>query len=325
MKAVVCSEFAPLDHLSVKDVDSPALKNGQVGIAVHACGINFPDILMVQGKYQVKPELPFYPGGEVAGVVSEVANDVKDIQLGSRVMATIFWGGLAEQAVAAAHTIVPIPEQMDFLTASVFQGGHTTSYYALKQCGHLKPGETLLVLGAAGGVGLAAVQLGKAMGATVIAAVGNEAKQQCVLQHGADFAINYNAEDLKERAKELTNGRGADVILDPVGGDVFDIASRCVNSQGRILIVGFASGRIPKYSVNLALLKSCSLIGVNYQHFFATEHAQVEQNFKELMQMVAQEKIKPHIDKVFSLDESVKALQHVEQRKAIGKVVVSVC
>lgn len=324
MKAIVCSEFGPVESLKYTDVELQTLVSGQVRIQVHACGINFPDILLVQGKYQVKPELPFFPGGEVAGVVTDVAADVTTVEQGQRVMATIFWGGLAQQAIAPAKTVVPIPPKMDFITASVFQGGHTTSYYALKQRGQLQPGETLLVLGAAGGVGLAAVQLGKAMGARVIAAVSSEEKRDCALQNGADESINYSQEDLRERAKALTDGRGAGVIFDPVGGDAFDQATRCVSSNGRILVVGFASGRIPKYAVNLALLKSCSVVGVNYQYFFDAERQQVEENFVELMRMVSAGKIKPHIDKVYSLSDAAEALQYVGDRKSIGKVVVSV-
>jgi NADPH2:quinone reductase len=322
MKAIVCSRFATPDELSLEYVEPRALQKGEVRIDVHACGINFPDILLVQGLYQVRPELPFFPGGEVAGTVCELAGDVTGIEIGQRVMATIFWGGLAEQAIAPAHTLIPVPDEMDFVTASVFQGGHTTSYFALKQRGQLKPGETLLVLGAAGGVGLAAVQLGKAMGARVIAAVSSEEKQACVLENGADDCINYTEQDLREQVKALTGGRGADVIVDPVGGDVFDSACRCVNVNGRILILGFASGRIPEYPVNLALLKSCSVVGVNYMQFFGADPAGVKENFAELMEMFGQGEINPAIDTIYPLEESVAALLHVGERRAVGKVVV---
>jgi NADPH2:quinone reductase len=239
-------------------------------------------------------------------------------------MATIFWGGMAEQAVASQEVIVPIPEGMNYMTASVFQGGHTTAYYALKQRGNLQPGETLLVLGAAGGVGLAAVQLGKAMGARVIAAAGDDEKCRCARENGADETINYSTEDLKGRVKALTGGRGADVILDPVGGDQFDLATRCININGRILVVGFASGRIPQYAVNLALLKNCAVVGVNYQVFFSTDRPGVEQNFTELMAMVKAGEIEPKIDRVFPLAEGAAALNYVGERRAVGKVVVSV-
>ena len=322
MKAIVCSRFAPPDALSLEDVEPLALEKGEVRIEVHACGINFPDILLVQGQYQVRPDLPFFPGGEIAGVVSELADDVSGIEIGQRVMATIFWGGLAEQAIAPAHSLVPVPDDMDFVTASVFQGGHTTSYFALKQRGQLRAGETLLVLGAAGGVGLAAVQLGKAMGARVIGAVSSEEKCACVMANGADECINYAQQDLRKEIKALTGGRGADVIVDPVGGDVFDSACRGVSVGGRLLILGFASGRIPDYPVNLALLKSCAVVGVNYMQFFSDDPQGVKENFAELMQMFADGKIRPQIDTVYPLEEAAAALLHVGERRAVGKVVV---
>ena len=324
MKAILCNEFAPIDALQYGEADVPPLKPGEVRIDVHACGINFPDILIVQGKYQVKLPLPFIPGGEIAGIVTEVADGAEQLKIGQRVMVTTFFGGLCEQVAAPAVNVVAIPDHLDFLVGSVFQGGHTTSYYALKQRGQLKAGETLLVLGAAGGVGLAAVQLGKAMGARVIAAVGSEEKRACVLENGADETINYATEDLKARAKELTGGRGADVIFDPVGGDQFDQAARSINAEGRILVVGFASGRIPQYGVNLALLKSCAVVGVNYQHFFAHDRAGVDENFEDLLAMFSEKKICPVIDKVFPLEQAADALQYVADRKAVGKVVVRV-
>jgi len=325
MKAVVCSKFSSIDDLQYGDVEPPKLGPGQVLIEVRACGVNFPDILMVQGKYQVLPDLPFCPGGEVAGIVTAVAEGVSRVAVGQKVMATIFWGGMAELAVASEFSIVPIPDGMDFLTASVFQGGHTSAYFALKQRGQLQAGEILLVLGAAGGIGLASVQLGKAMGARVIAAASSDEKCRAAQANGADEVINYSEVSLKDRVKELCDDRGADVIIDPVGGDLFDLATRCVNYNGRILVVGFASGRIPKYAINLALLKNCALIGVNYQAFFTKERAHVEENFSELMEMYRLGQIEPKIDKEFSLQEGASALNYVYKRKAIGKVVVSVC
>ncbi|MFV0276430.1 MAG: NADPH:quinone oxidoreductase family protein [Parahaliea sp.] len=324
MQSVLCTAFGPIDNLSLQSVSPPVLAPGQVRIEVAACGVNFPDILIVQGKYQARPELPFAPGGEVAGVVSEVADDVSGVAVGQRVMATIFWGGMAEQAVVPANILVPVPEDMDFLTASVFQGGHTTAYYALKQRGRLRAGENLVVLGAAGGVGLAAVQVGKAMGARVIAAAGSEEKCAIARDSGADETINYSNEDLKSRIRALTAGQGADVILDPVGGEPFDQACRSINYEGRILVVGFASGHIPQYAANLALLKSCALVGVNYQAFFDRDRAGVEENFRELLQMVTQGRIAPRIDRVFPLAEAAQALHYVAGRKVAGKVVVTV-
>jgi NADPH2:quinone reductase len=323
MKAVVCSEFGGPEALTIETIEERPPGKGEVCIEVHACGVNFPDVLMVHGKHQLTPELPFYPGGEISGVVREVAPGVEGLNPGQRVMAVTFWGGLAESVNARARSVVAVPDDMDFVTAAVFQGGHSVSHYALKRRGQLQSGETLLVLGAAGGVGLAAVQLGKAMGARVIAAVGSDEKANCVRQNGADEVINYSTEDLREKAKALTGGRGAEVILDPVGGDQFDQAARCINVNGRILVVGFASGRIPQYPVNLALLKSCSIVGVNHQHFFVTNPGQADEDMAELLQMYSDGKIKPVIDQVYPMDQAAEALKRVGDRQAIGKVVVS--
>lgn len=323
MKAVVCSEFGGPEALKIETIAEPSIGKGEVCIEVHACGVNFPDVLMVHGKHQLTPELPFYPGGEVSGIVREVGPGIQGFAAGQRVMAVTFWGGLAESVTAPARSAVAVPDEMDFVSAAVFQGGHTVSHYALKRRGQLQAGENLLVLGAAGGVGLAAVQLGKAMGARVIAAVGSDEKANCVLQNGADETVNYSTEDLREKVKALTGGRGADVILDPVGGDQFDKATRCINVYGRILVVGFASGRIPKYPVNLALLKSCSIVGVNHQHFFVTEPKQADEDMAELLQMYKDGQIKPVIDKVYPMEQACEALKRVGNRQAIGKVVVT--
>jgi len=323
MKAVVCSEFGSPDVLNIEDIPVPEMRAGQIRIEVHACGVNFPDVLMVQGKHQLTPKLPFYPGGEISGVVSEIADDVQGFTPGQRVMAVTFWGGLAEFVNAPARSVVAVPDEMDFVTAAVFQGGHSVSHYALKRRGQLQTGENLLVLGAAGGVGLAAVQLGKAMGARVIAAVGSDEKADCVLRNGADEVVNYATEDLRVRVKELTEGRGADVILDPVGGDQFDQSTRCINVNGRILIVGFASGRIPQFPVNYALLKSCSIVGVNHQHFFVTNPQQAEEDIVELLQMYKDGQIDPVICEVYPMEQAPAALNTVGDREAIGKVVVS--
>jgi len=296
-----------------------------VRINVHACGVNFPDILIVEGKYQAKPPLPFFPGGEVAGDIMEIGEGVTGFEVGQRVMATIFWGGMAEQAVAPATVLVPIPDSLDYVTASVFQGGHLTSYHALKQRAHLQKGETLLVLGAAGGVGTAAVQLGKAMGARIIAAASTPEKCQFALENGADEVVNYGSEDLKERVKEMTGGAGADVIYDPVGGEAFDLATRCIAWNGRLLVVGFASGTIPRYPVNLALLKGCAVVGVHYQAFLENQPADARQNIEELMQMVDDGRILPKVDKEFPLEQAADALNYVGSRKVVGKVVVNVC
>ncbi len=324
MKAVVCSNFGPIDRLRVMQADPPQLHRGGVRIRVYACGVNFPDKLIVEGKYQHKPALPFFPGGEVSGRVVEIAPDVQHIRVGQRVMATIYWGGMAEEVVAPADAAIPLPDSMGYIAASVFQGGHLTAYHALKQRGRLAPGEVLLVLGAAGGVGSAAVQLGKAMGATVIAAAGSQQKCNFAAANGADHVINYSREDLRPAVNSLTDGCGADVIFDPVGGELFDQAMRCVAWNGRLLIVGFASGTIPNYAVNLALLKGCAVVGVNYMGFSQNEKQLARQNIDELMQLALGSNIAPRIDRVYSLEEAADAIRYIAARRAIGKVAVRV-
>lgn len=323
MKALVCRACGPLEDLCVEEVAPPSLASGQVRIRVHACGINFPDVLLVQGKYQVRPPLPFFPGGEVAGTVLEVAGDVEGIAVDQRVMATIFWGGLAEQAVVSASAVVPVPDQMDMLTAAVFQGGHTTAYYALKQRAALRPDESLLVLGAAGGVGMAAMQIGRAMGARVIGAVGSAHKAGVLREEGFDELIDYASEDLRERLREMGLGKGVDVVFDPVGGEPFAKAARSVSRYARILVVGFASGEIPQYATNLALLKECSVVGVNYQQFFAHERDAVNRNFAELMELFRRGLVRPRIDGIYPLEEATQALRRVAERSVAGKVLVS--
>jgi NADPH2:quinone reductase len=324
MKAIVCSEYSGPDALRLETIEEQPLKDGEVRIDVHACGVNFPDVLMVQGKHQLTPKLPFVPGGEISGVVREAASDVTNVTPGQRVMAVTFWSGLAESINAPAPSVFAVPDEMDFTTAAIFQGGSTVSYYALKRCGRLKAGENLVVLGAAGGVGSAAVQVGKAMGARVIGIVDSDEKAAGVLHNGGDETINSATEDLRERIKALTGGRGADVVFDLVGGDLFDEACRSVNLYGRILVIGFVSGRIPEYPVNLALLRSASLIGVNHHHFFVSQPQQAAEDMGELLQMYREGKVKPVIDRVYPMEQTADALNLVGDGKAIGKVIVSV-
>jgi NADPH2:quinone reductase len=324
MKALVCSAFGPLEGLRLAELPEAPLGERDVRIRVIACGINFPDILFVQGKYQVRPPLPFVPGGEVAGTISELGEQVQGLAIGQRVMATIFYGGLAEQAVAPAAAIVPVPPRMDLLVAAVFQGGHATAYHALKQRGALQAGEILLVLGAAGGVGMAAMQIGRAMGARVIGVVGSARKAEALRSDGFTELIDHSRENLREALRALTGGAGADVVLDPVGGELFAQACRSVRRNARILVVGFASGEIPQYATNLALLKESSLIGVNYQQFFAHERPAVERNLAELMGLYERGAIMPRIDREFALPDAVAALAAVADRSVVGKVVVRV-
>ena len=262
MKAVLCKEYGLPGKLVVEDIPSPKPATGQVVVSVKACGVNFPDTLIIQGKYQFKPALPFSPGGEVAGVVKEIGEGVTRVKPGDRVIAFNTWGGFAEEMVVDADRTIPMLASMDFIPASAFVLTYGTSYHALKDRAEIKAGETMLVLGAAGGVGLAAIQLGKAMGARVIAAASSDEKLKVCRDNGADDLINYGSEDLRARVKAITAGKGVDVVYDPVGGAYSELALRDMAWKGRFLVVGFAAGDIPKVPLNLTLLKGCSIVGV---------------------------------------------------------------
>jgi NADPH2:quinone reductase len=324
MKAVICREFGPPESLNLEDVPDPQPGDGQILIDVYAAGLNFPDVLQIAGKYQFQPPFPFTPGAEVAGVVASVGAKVTGIKPGDRVMGMPGIGGMAERVVVTSDSINPMPEGMDFATASGFELAYGTSYHALKQRAQLQAGETLLVLGASGGVGLAAVEIGKAFGARVIAAAGSDQKLQIAKSHGADVLLNYGQASLKDQMKELTGGKGADVIYDPVGGDLFDQATRSINWNGRLLIVGFASGTIPKYPVNLALLKGCSIVGVFWGDFKRRESDAYRQNCQELRTLFEQGQLKPLVSQEFPLAQYAAALNLFVHRRAVGKVVLRV-
>ena len=262
MKALVCEAYGPIDTLVVKDIPSPAPGPKQVLVKVEAASVNFPDALMVQGLYQVKPPLPFTPGAEIAGTVTAVGAEVKQYKAGDRVIALISTGGFAEECLADAARSMPLPAGMDFDMGAALLLTYCTSLHGLKDCGHLKAGETLVVLGAAGGVGISAIEIGKAMGARVIAAASSDDKLDLCRKVGADETINYSTENLKDRINELTGGKGADVVYDPVGGPYTEPAVRALAWRGRLLIIGFAAGEIPKIPLNLALLKGCDIRGV---------------------------------------------------------------
>jgi len=323
MRAMICKEYGPPESLVLGELPRQPLGPQDVRIKVHACGVNFPDTLIIQGKYQLKPEMPFAPGGEVAGEVIEVGEKVSNLKVGDRVMALTGYGGFAEEAVTQAFRAIPIPEGMDYVTAAGFSMVYGTSYHALVQRGQLKAGENLLVLGASGGVGLAAVEIGKALGARVIAAASSPEKLQVAKEHGADELIDYSKEDLKERVKELTGGNGADVIYDPVGGDAFDASLRCINWNGRILIVGFASGRIPQMPANLPLLKGSSVVGVFWGAFVGRDPKTNFENFQHLFQLHAEGKIKPHVCRTYPLEQAADALNDLLARRVTGKVVLT--
>jgi NADPH2:quinone reductase len=322
MKAVLCKELGMPEKLVVEEVPSPKAAQGQVVVSVKACGVNFPDTLIIQGKYQFKPELPFSPGGEVAGIVKEVGEGVTRVKRGDRVIAFNTWGGFAEEIAVDAERTIPMPSGMDFIPASAFVLTYGTSYHALKDRANLKAGETLLVLGAAGGVGLAAIQLGKAMGAKVIAAASNDAKLQICKQNGADEVINYGTEDLRARIKAVTAGKGVDVVFDPVGGPYSEPALRDMAWKGRFLVVGFAAGDIPKVPLNLTLLKGCSIVGVFWGAFTKNEPERNRENNHDLMAMYAAAKVRPHIHATYPLERAAEALNEVLNKRVTGKVVL---
>jgi NADPH2:quinone reductase len=323
MKAVLCKEYGLPGKLVVEDVPSPKAAQGQVVVSVKACGVNFPDTLIIQGKYQFKPEMPFSPGGEVAGVVKEIGEGVKRVKPGDRVIAFNTWGGFAEEMVVDADRTIPMPARMDFIPAAAFVLTYGTSYHALKDRAEIKAGESLLVLGAAGGVGLAAIQLGKAMGARVIAAASSEEKLKVCRDNGADETINYGSEDLRARVKAITAGKGVDVVYDPVGGPYSEPALRDMAWKGRFLVVGFAAGDIPKVPLNLTLLKGCSIVGVFWGAFTRNEPERNRENNWDLMAMYAAGKIKPHIHATYPLERAAEALNEVLNKRVSGKVVLT--
>ncbi|SDC70654.1 NADPH2:quinone reductase [Algoriphagus faecimaris] len=324
MKAIICEKFGLPDSLKFKEVPDPHLAPHQVLIEVAACGVNFPDTLIIQGKYQFKPDLPFSPGGEVAGKVIGLGEKVKNHQIGDSVLALCGWGGFAEKVAVDVDRIFALPQGIPAEIAATTLYTYGTSFHALKDRGQLKSGETLLVLGAAGGVGLAAVELGKLMGAKIIAAASSVEKLELCREKGADFTINYEKEDLKSRIKELTNGKGADVIYDPVGGPYTEPALRGIAWKGRYLVVGFANGEIPKIPLNLPLLKGASIVGVFWGQFSKLEAEKSTENILQLMQWIREGKIKQHIGKRYRLHEAPEALQTMMDRKMLGKGVVLV-
>ena len=324
MKAVLCESFGPAENLTLADIEAPQLLPGHVIVEIRACALNFPDVLMIEGKYQSLPPFPFTPGGEFAGVVSEVADDVQNWQLGDEVFGACGHGAMAEHICVSAKSLRAKPQSMGFAQASGISTTYGTSYYALKQRANLQAGETLLVLGAAGGVGLAAVELGKAMGARVIAAASSPEKLQIAQLAGADDLIDYSDGELKEKVKALTEGKGANVIYDPVGGPMFDQCMRCINWGGRVLIVGFVGGDIPKVPTNLILLKSCQVVGVFYGAFSGRFPAENQQNFVEIIDMFNSGNLKALVGGEHALDDYVNALNCLSQRRAVGKIVVNI-
>lgn len=324
MKAILCKEYGPPQSLSLEEVPSPTPKKGEIIVDIKACGVNFPDTLIIQGKYQFKPPMPFSPGSDIAGVVKAVGEDVKRFKVGDEVFGMIPWGGYAEEVAASEKLCFPKLPGMGFPMAASFMMAYGTSYHALKDRAKLQEGETLLVLGAAGGVGLTAVELGKLMGAKVIAAASTDEKLALCQSYGADEVINYSKEDVKQRIKELTNGKGVDVVYDPVGGDYSEAALRGMAWEGRFLVVGFAAGDIPRIPLNLPLLKGCQIVGVFWGSFAMKFPADNLANTQQLIQWYLAGTIKPHIDKIYPLADVPQALQDMMDRKVKGKVVIQI-
>lgn len=324
MKALLCQNFGNPSSLSLKEVATPIIGENQVLINIKACGVNFPDNLIIQGKYQFKPELPFAPGGEVSGIINAVGSKVSHLKIGERVIALCGWGGFAEQVAVDANRVFPIPSKMDWLMAAGTLYNYGTSYYALQQKAAIQKGETVLVLGAAGGVGLAAVELAKKMGAIVIACASSDEKLKICIDQGADFTINYKKEDLKDQIKKLTNNKGVDIVFDTVGGEYAEPSIRSMAWNGRYLVVGFASGVIPQLPFNLALLKGCSIIGIFWGSFAEKEPEENYKNMSVIVQWLLTGKIKQHVYKIYSLENAAEALQDLIDQKVIGKAIIKV-
>jgi len=323
MKAVLCKQYGPPDTLTFEELPSPRAGAGEVVVSVKAASVNFPDVLIIQNKYQFKPPLPFSPGSELAGVVKEVGAGVTNVKAGDKVIAFTTYGAFAEEVKTEAGRLLPLPEGMDFASGAAFLLTYGTSDHALRDRGALKAGETLLVLGAAGGVGLAAIEIGKALGARVIACASSEEKLAVCRSHGADAGIDYANEDLRERIKALTDGRGVDVVYDPVGGPYTEPAFRSLAWRGRLLVVGFAAGEIPKLPLNLALLKGASVVGVFWGDFARREPKAFAESVRQLGRWYAEGKLKPHVSQTLPFERAAEAIQLLASRKAKGKVVLT--
>jgi NADPH2:quinone reductase len=324
MKAVLCKAYGPPETLVFEEVAEPAPGPGEAVVSVKAASVNFPDVLIIENKYQLKPPLPFSPGSELAGVVAAVGDGVTTCSPGDRVMAITGYGAFAEAVKTEAWRLVAMPARMNFPTAAAFGLTYATSEHALVDRGALKSGETLLVLGAAGGVGLAAIEIGKILGARVIACASTDDKLAVCREHGADETINYATEDLRERIKTLTGGVGADVVYDPVGGSYTELALRSIAWRGRLLVVGFAAGEIPRIPLNLTLLKGCSIVGVFWGDFTRREPQHFAEAMARLGRWYAEGRLKPHISATFPLDRAADALSLMAARKVTGKVVLTV-
>ena len=324
MRAVLCKELGGPEKLVLEEVPAPPLGDGQVRIEIHAAGVNFADTLLIAGQYQDRPPLPFIPGMEVGGVVREVGKGVTHLKRGDRVLASVGRGGYAEEVVAEADIVHRIPDAMDFVTAAGFPVAYSTSHGAFDWRARLKAGETVLVLGASGGVGLTAVEIAKAMGASVIAAAGGPEKLKVAERAGADHLIDYAREDLRERVKAITGGRGVDVVYDPVGGDAFDQSLRCIAWEGRLIIIGFAGGRISQIPANLVLVKNIDVIGFFWGSYRRYRPEVMTRSYQQLFRWFEEGKLKPHVSHRLPLAEVAEALRLLKTRQSTGKVVLTV-
>ena len=323
MKAVLCKQYGPPESLTIEELPSPRPGPGEVVVSVKAASVNFPDVLIIQNKYQFKPPLPFSPGSELAGVVKEVGSGVSGWKAGDRVIAFTTYGAFAEEAKTEAARLLPLPAGMDFVHGAAFLLTYGTSEHALRDRGTLEAGESPLVLGAAGGVGLAAIEIGKALGARVIACASSENKLAVCREHGADAMINYATEDLRKRIQELTEGRGVDVVYDPVGGAYTEAAFRSLAWRGRLLVVGFAAGEIPKLPLNLALLKGASAVGVFWGDFARREPQAFADSVRQLGRWYSEGRLRPHVSQTLPLEKAAEALKLLASREAKGKIVLT--
>jgi NADPH2:quinone reductase len=324
MKALLCTTWDGPEALAIGELPSPNPGPGEILVGVRACGLNFADTLIIQGKYQERPEFPFSPGLEISGEVLEAGLGAGDFAAGDAVIAFCGHGGLAERVVVPSANAVRMPEGLNFVTAAGFGVVYGTAHVGLERRARLQPGEVLLVHGAAGGVGLAAVEVGRQMGATVIATASSEEKLALAGEHGAHHTINYREESFRARGKEVTDGRGADVIFDPVGGEVFDQSVRCIAWEGRILVIGFASGSISELPVNLTLVKNMSVVGVYWGAYRRRDPAVLQRSWQQLLEWLAEGALSPHVSATYPLEEAPAAFASLMERRATGKIVVEI-
>ena len=321
MQALICDDYEGIDSLRVGELPAPVPEEGSVLIEVEAVAVNFADTLLVSGQYQLKPDPPFAPGYEVAGTVV-VANKTKGVSPGDRVTGFLWYGGMAERAVLRGSNLIVLPDSIPSDAAATLPGTYGTSYHALVDRGNVQEGERLLVLGASGGVGMAAVQIGKALGAEVIAAVSTAEKAEAVEEAGADHVIRYDETPLRDGIDEATGGEGVDVVYDPVGGDMTELALRSTRWNGRLLVIGFAAGQIPEIPLNLPLLKGASIVGVFWGRFTTEQPERHRENLEQIVKWVDEGRLDPMVQKTFSLEQGKEAMQWVADRKAIGRVVI---